>query len=192
MKKVVLGIIALLGVAVAGGVGGAWVLGSGYPAEHTVVLTVASRQGPAAVWRVVSNLEKQPTWRGDLSAVRQLADIDGKEAWEEVTTEGQVMTLVTTAWDPPRAITREIVDDGWFSGSWTVELVPQGMGTRVTLTEHGRIPNPFVRLMAHRFIGVRTTGTRYLRALADHLGDPQNAVEALEVVPAEGGSRAAR
>lgn len=192
MRKAVVAVVAVLGVGVVAAAGGAWMKGAQYPAEHRVQVTVASRQGPAAVWRVVTDFEQQPTWRTDLSAVRQLDDIGGKPAWEEVTTEGQVSTFVTTGWDPPRTLNRDIVDDGYFSGSWTIELVPQGMGTRITLTEQGRIPNPYVRLMAHELVGVSTTSTAYLRALADHLGDPQNRVEEVEVTPAGGGSQAAR
>ena len=156
--------------------GGAWVAGARLPEHHEIRLTVATRQGPLAVWRVVSDFEQQPIWREDLTSVERIDDIAGNPAWRETGSGGESKTLVTAAWSPPHSLQRDIVADGHVLGSWTVDLMPEGMGTRVTLIERARTPNPITRLVNHRFGGAEPSGATLLRSLADHLGDPQNQV----------------
>ena len=76
----------------------AWNAGNAIPEDHEMRFTVASQQGPAAVWAVVSDLEGQPAWRKDLEAVEQIEDIAGKPAWREDTTAGSSTTMVTAMW----------------------------------------------------------------------------------------------
>ncbi|MEC7949480.1 MAG: SRPBCC family protein [Myxococcota bacterium] len=163
----------------------AWNAGNAIPEDHEMRFTVASQQGPAAVWAVVSDLEGQPAWRKDLEAVEQIEDIAGKPAWREDTTAGSSTTMVTAMWSPPHSLRRDIVSDGYLMGSWRIDLVPEGMGTRISLVERGHTPNPIARLINARVGGVGSEGQTYLRFLADHLGDAKNKVVAVDSVPAE-------
>ena len=56
--------------------------------------------------------------------------------------------LETTEFQPPVRMVRTIADDHkHFSGSWEYVLAPDGEGTRLTLTERGRVNSPFARAM---------------------------------------------
>jgi hypothetical protein len=179
MKKVLaIGVGAL---ALGGGAfGAAWIAGSDLPEDLELEVAVASRQGPTAVWGVVSDFERHGAWRDDVTSVERVGDIAGKPAWRETGLMGESRTYVTAAWSPPHSLRRDLVEDGYLMGSVSVELVPEGMGTRVTLVERSRTPNPIARLLRQQGGGVGATGPALLRALADHLGDRQNQVIVVE------------
>lgn len=179
MKKALVIGAGVLAVGAAA-LGAAWSAGSALPEAQEVRWTVGTRQGPAAVWAVVSGFERQPTWRTDLASVEKVADIAGKPAWRESEPGGQARTWVTAAWTPPHSLRRDLVDDGEPVGSWTIDLLPEGMGTRVTLIERRQTPNPLARLAQGDLRAGGALGATYLRALADHLGDPQNQVAEVE------------
>jgi hypothetical protein len=179
VQRLSIGLLVVAVVAVAG-VAGVWTAGSRLPAEQTVEMVVATRQGPAAVWRVIADFEGQPNWHAGLAGVRGVEDAAGRPAYEETTSDGKTFTLVTTNWDPPRTLTRELVGDRWVSGSRSFRVAPEGLGTRVKLTVNYQIANPFVRWVEVSVKGLDVAPHRYLRALANHLGDPQNQIERVD------------
>jgi len=179
MKKVLAIVVGALALG-GGAFGMSWIAGSALPEDQESTMTVSSRQGPSAVWRVVSDFEQHATWREDLVAVERVDDIAGNPAWREFGVGGDATTFVTAAWSPPHSLRRDIVEDGYLMGSVQIDLLPEGMGTRVTLVERRRTPSPVARLVKQRFGGNESTGHALLRALADHLGDPQNQVAEVE------------
>jgi hypothetical protein len=184
MKKAVgIGVAVVAGGAVA--LGGAWIVGTTLPAEHEVRLSVATRQGPAAVWKIVSDLEAQPAWRSDLTKVERVEDIAGKAAWRETSADGDARILVTAGWSPPHSLQRDHVEDGYLRGTVSVDLVPEGMGTRVTVTEKQFTPSPLGRVTQRVFGRTGTSAAFYLRSLADHLGDTGNKVVVADEPPPE-------
>jgi hypothetical protein len=52
-----------------------------------------------------------------------------------------------------------------FGGTWTIDLKPEGAGTRVTITEHGEVYNPIFRFMSRFVFGHTATIDAYLTAL---------------------------
>ena len=61
-----------------------------------------------------------------------------------------------------RLVTR-IADTGLpFGGQWTYELVPDGEGTRLTITEDGEVYNPLFRFVSRFVMGHTATIERYL------------------------------
>ena len=179
MNRVVLGVVGAVGL-VGVAVGGAWVAGSAMPADSEVHLSVATRQGPAAVWQIVSDFENQPAWRDDIVSVERVEDVAGKPAYRETDSSGDTRTLVTSRWESPHSIQRDVVKDGYLLGSWSLGLRPEGMGTRVTLSETSRTPSPFRRLAKAVLGWEMASGAAYLRALADHLGDTDNQINLVE------------
>jgi hypothetical protein len=60
------------------------------------------------------------------------------------------MVLVTTRSEPPALLVRTIADEAkFFSGDWTYALAPDGAGTALLLTEHGRVHVAVPRAMMH-------------------------------------------
>jgi hypothetical protein len=150
-------------------------VGSRQPASHTVSRALLLKQPPEAVWAVVSDLGGQTAWQPFLQHVKRLPDRDGKETWE-VKNKGAgapPMTLVVTEKTPPRRLVGTIDDaKKVFSGRWEFELSPVEGGSRVAVTEHGTIPNPFFRGMFKLFGRPDQYIVQYLKALAGKFGEP--------------------
>ncbi len=66
---------------------------------------------------------------------------------------------------PPRRLVTRVVDGLPYGGSWTIELVPQGTETRVTITENGEVYNPVFRFVSRFVIGHTATIDKYLAGL---------------------------
>jgi uncharacterized protein YndB with AHSA1/START domain len=166
-------LIYLLGIpaALAGGfLVVARMLGARHPPEHSFARTVALPAPPEEVWKVITDYAGQTAWQPWLRSVERVADRDGAEAWRVQQKAGPPMVLVTRESLPPSRLVREIVDEKKvFSGTWTWELAAEGEGTRLTLTENGRIENPIFRFMLHAF-GPSKYVDNYLRALGTRLG----------------------
>ena len=124
----------------------AFMVGSLRPADHAASITVRLAQPDSVVWATVSDFPKVPEWFTDVESVERVADVDGQPAWREKY-GGFTVTNVVRVWNPPRKIVREILPSGSFSGTWTIELAPDGAGTTLTITEHGHVGNPLFRAM---------------------------------------------
>ena len=166
LRLLVLGATTLLGLPVLA----AFLLGLATPSEHQLRLAMKTQQGPAAVWPVVSNWEHQPEWRPSVASVEGLEPVGGRPAWRILDQDGDATEVAMIAWNPPLAFTWRVESER-FSGTWTVELVREGLGTGIILTERGRIPNPLVRLVAHRLGSLDAEAEGWLLDLAKKLGE---------------------
>ena len=144
-----------------------FVLGITAPKEHTATVTQRFAASDSAIYRIASDFEQVPSWFSEVRSVRRIADVDGRAAYRE-NYGGFEVTNVVRELTPHRRIVREILPEGAFSGSWTMDLAPDGDGTRVTLTEQGRVENVFFRAMM-RFGDNRKTMLGYLEALRGKL-----------------------
>ena len=145
------------------------VAGSLKPRDHVAAISFTINQPDSVVWAVVSDFEKVPEWNHDMvQSVRRIADVDGRPTYREKY-GGFEMTNVVRELVPDRRFVREILPEGSFSGSWTVELAPEGSGTRVSITERGRVDNPFFRGMM-AFSDPRATMRKYAAALGRKFG----------------------
>ena len=166
---IVVGALAALGVVL-------FVVGLVRPKTHVATRTFRLAKPPADVWAVVSDFARVPEWFSEVSKIERIADSDGKPAWKETYGGRFEATVVTTEWVEPRKIVREILPSGPFSGSWTLELAPDGEGTRLTITEQGTVANPFFRGMMVFHDNYKTM-TRYATALARRLGTESAVVQ---------------
>jgi|SRR6516165_248743 uncharacterized protein YndB with AHSA1/START domain len=142
------------------------------PRYHVAARALRSKQPPEEVWKVINDFAGTPTWHPEIKKVEPVADDRGRTVWRETDRRGYPLLLETVASEPPRRLVRAIADeDGPFSGQWEFELVPEDTGCRLTLTEHGQIPNPFFRLMFRLFMTPTLYIEMYLQALAVKLGD---------------------
>jgi len=143
------------------------IIGALRPADHVASITAQLPVSDSSAWAVVSDFEKVPTWFADVTRVERIADVDGKPAYREQY-GGFAVTNVVLAWDPPRKLVREILPSGSFSGTWTIELSPDGTGCRITITEHGHVGNPLFRAMM-MFADNQKTMRHYVEALRGKL-----------------------
>lgn len=144
-------------------------IGALLPRGHRATRRIRVARTRDAVWSRVADIEAQPSWREDLSAVTRLPDRDGHAVWRE---EGRnPLAFETLVADAPARLVRRIVSDGPFGGQWTIALADDGAGTTVTVTEDGELYSPLFRFASRFVLGYTRTIDGYLRMLARSLGD---------------------
>lgn len=142
------------------------------PEEHHASRTLKTKQSPQAIWDAINDHASEPQWRSDVASVASLGQRDGKPVWQENYKDGNKVALITTESKPPTRMARELTDvDGPFSGRWEIDIQPTPSGSNVTITEIGKVSNPFFRFVSRFIIGHSTFMERYLRGLAGKFGE---------------------
>lgn len=142
------------------------------PEEHHASRTLITKQSPQAIWDAINDHANEPQWRSDVASISSLGERNGKPVWREDYKDGNKVTLITTESKPPTRMVRELTDlDGPFSGRWEIDISPTPEGSRVTITEIGKVSNPFFRFVSKYVIGHTTFMERYLTGLAAKFGE---------------------
>lgn len=151
-------------------------IGRGVPSEHVASCSVRLKQSPESVWAVIADVAAYPSWAWNVSRVEKLADRSGHDVWKQVMGRN-AFVLETTRIEPPRLLERTIAEDKMFGGTWTYELVQEVGGTRVKLTERGRVKAAIPRAMMKLFFGYHYYMVKHLESLARKFGEPQAATD---------------
>jgi hypothetical protein len=161
---VVLGlIVALILVVLIGGLM--------LPEEHHASRTLGTKQSPQVIWDTINDHANETQWRADVANVVSLGERNGKPVWQENYKDGNKVTLMTTESKPPFRMVRELTDlEGPFSGRWEIDIAPTPDGSKVKITEIGKVSNPFFRFVSKYIIGHTTFMERYLNGLAGKFG----------------------
>jgi len=168
MVWVLVAIIAVVGLAVF-----AVIVGLFLPPEHVASRTLRVERPPEVIWQVITDYADQPIWRSELSAIERLPDRQGHQVWRERHQQGRPITLEIAETIRPRRLVTRIADEGGpFSGRWEFDITPAGSGSQVTITEFGRLPNPFFRFVSRFIIGQTAFIEQYLSGLASKFGEP--------------------
>lgn len=147
-----------------------YAIGAMLPVAHTATTSAYIDARPDRVWTLITDVESFPDWRPDVETVTRLDDRDGRPVWRETMSTGEI-TFAAEAWDPPRRLVARIDDDDLpFGGAWTYEVEPDGLGTRLTITEDGEVYNPLFRFMSRFIFGHEATMRAYLDAVRQELG----------------------
>lgn len=118
-----------------------WAGGALLPIAHEATGSATFDVPPVTLHQIIADRERYPEW------------------WDDDTP-----TMVIENRPPDRLVTR-IVDGLPFGGTWTFEVVPDGTGSRLTITERGEIYNPIFRIMSRYVFGHTATIDRFLTAL---------------------------
>jgi uncharacterized protein YndB with AHSA1/START domain len=161
---VILAILVLVLVTLA-------IAGAMLPQEHTVTRSIVLKQSAESIWAAVTDHANEPQWRTDVASITRLPERNGHEVVEEKYKNGDLMEIETVEAQPPFKLVREVVDNAIFSGRWTYTITPEVQGTRLTITEHGSVPNPVFRLISRFVIGHTTAIDKFLRALSAKFGE---------------------
>ena len=166
LKFIVRAIIALL--ALVGIVYGA---GMTMPREHLAssrIQLTAPRDSVFAVLRAFGNY---PRWNPDFKSSVRGQSRRGRETWvQEV--GGMTMSVEFKTVEAPSRMVTEVVTDeksDW-GGVWTYDLVANGSGTEVTITEDGWIKSPLFRVMM-KAKGTHSTMDGVLKSLGARFGE---------------------
>jgi hypothetical protein len=167
MKKWLL-IVASILVALVLGI---LLAGALLPEEHRASRTLTTRQTPQAIWDAINDHANEPVWRSDVASVQKMPDRNGHAVWQENYKDGNTLALETTESKPPIRMVREIAEEGPFSGRWEIDIEATPSGSNVTITEIGKVSNPFFRFVSHYVIGLTTQMEKYLTNLAAKFGE---------------------
>lgn len=152
-------LIALIGVAL--------------PQGHVATSSRTFAHSADRVFAAISDVRRYPEWRPDVRNVTVLSEQPLR--WREDGTNGTVEFEVVEHAAPTRQIVAIVSEDLPFGGRWEYELVPDGSGTRLTITERGEVYNPIFRFMARFIFGYTKTTNDYLAALETYLArEPRN------------------
>lgn len=146
-------------------------VGAMLPVEHVASASAAYARPPQQVWDAITDYQRFPQWRTGVAHVEARTFSDGARGWVEDGANGP-MPLAIDAEEPPRRLVMRIASDELpFGGTWTYELAPEGAGTRLRITEDGRVTNLFFRFMARFVFGHTSTMATYLTDLGAHFGE---------------------
>jgi uncharacterized protein YndB with AHSA1/START domain len=169
---VVVGVLVLLVAAIAA-------IGMMLPQNHVAARTVRVRQTPEQVFAIISDVEKMPTWREDVTRVEILPVDDGRMMFREHGSDAVTYRVETS--EPPRRRVVRIADGNLpYGGTWTYDVTPvsaapaAGRGaalTQITITERGEVYNPIFRFMSRFVFSHNATIDAYLIALGKKCGE---------------------
>lgn len=153
------------------------VLGTRLPEEHVASASVVLKQPRQAVWDVVSDIGGHKNWVKGLTSIERLPDRDNHEAWRQRMGRNSFV-LVFSEKQPPERMVGTIDDEAqFFSGRWEYALTEEPGGTRITLTEHGRVRLAIPRAMMEYLMGKHTYLKKHLRDLAARFGEDKARIE---------------
>ena len=148
--------------AIAGTLAVVYIAGSMIPEEHVASVTADYAAAPERIYAVISDAKKFLEWRTGLKSVEVKDGII-----TEVSGFGPMSYRFSEQVPARRLVTADTggKEKGW-TGSWTFEIEPNGSGSRLTITERGRVFSPFFRLMSKLFFSHEETARRYHADLA--------------------------
>ena len=146
-------------------------IGSSLPQNHTVARTLRLSASPDTVWSTITDVAGYPSWRRDLDSVQVIQSPSGRTSWREIHGSDKLAFEAETM-DRPTHFVARITDKGIpFGGAWDYRIVPDGTGSRLTITENGEVYNPVFRFASKYLIGHSSTIDKYLTYLATRLGE---------------------
>ena len=148
-----------------------WAIGAAIPREHSASRIARYKQPPEKIWAAITDVESFPQWRKDMKGVKRLPDVNGKPAWVETLSTGE-MPLQVEEWNPPQRLVMRIVDEKLpFGGTWTYEVVSVEGGATLRLTENGFVKPALFRFMSKYIFGYTATMEQYLKDLGKKFGE---------------------
>jgi hypothetical protein len=139
------------------------------PVGHVASRSLALGAPPDAVFDTIANVETFPAWWKDISRVEMLPADDGRTRFRQHSSTGPIVMEVIERTPPSRFVTKIADPDQPFGGTWTWEIVPEGSGSRLTITERGEVYNPIFRFMSRFIFGHTATIDSCLAALQSKL-----------------------
>ena len=154
-------VYALLGLVIlaAGLYGWGWIL----PEDHVVELTREIGAGPDLVFARIVDFKAASQWRRDVKSVTY--DRAAQRVVEQNSMGEMPYRIVRL--DAPRRLETEI-DGGkelGFGGTWVFEVEAVGAGSRVKITERGRVYSALFRVMGKLYFPADKTAREYLEDL---------------------------
>ena len=141
------------------------IIGYSLPKEHSATRVARVALPPEAVYALLTDVDKYPSWRPGVRALTRQPDRDGRPAWTEEVS-GMKIPLHFEKMERPSLLVARIADPSLpFGGTWTYRLAPAAGGSEVTITEDGEVYNPFFRFMSRFVFGHTATLDEFVKNL---------------------------
>lgn len=150
--------LLLVAAVVVGFVVVVWVSGMFIPKNHRATRMARFHQSPAVLWQTITDYERFPQWRSNVTRVEAMASSYGLPAHREWDKYGHALPMDTLESDPPHRCVGRIADPKLpFGGTWTMEISETPGGSALRITEDGEIRNPIFRFVSRFFLGYTAT-----------------------------------
>ncbi|EQA53560.1 LIC10604 family protein [Leptospira kmetyi] len=147
-----LGFLILLGFGVYG-------LGASLPVEHSSSLERVFKTSPNTIYSMIRDFKQYPTWRPNLKHIDEISPA----SWKETDSHKEIMTYSFIRDQKDALIESKIMDeDKPFGGSWTFEIASVEGGTKLKITENGKVFSPVFRFFSKFVFGHTATMQTYL------------------------------
>ena len=141
------------------------IVGYSLPKAHSVSRTATVPLPPDAVFALLLDVDRYPSWRPGVKSLQRHADRDGRPAWTEEVS-GMKIPLYFERLERPSLLVSRIADPSLpFGGSWTYRVEPAPGGATLTITEDGEVYNPFFRFMSRFVFGHTATLDEFIKNL---------------------------
>jgi uncharacterized protein YndB with AHSA1/START domain len=151
------------GIAIAGAL--VVVIGYSLPKGHTATASTHVAMPPEAVYSILTDVDKYPSWRPGVKTLTRQPDREGRPAWTEEVSGMKIPLYFETMERPSRLVARIADPSLPFGGTWTYRMAPAVGGTQVTITEDGEVYNPFFRFMSRFVFGYQATLDEFVKNL---------------------------
>jgi uncharacterized protein YndB with AHSA1/START domain len=164
---IVLGVVGVIALAMLV----LYVLGRRLPEEHIASASITLKQPQAVVWDAISDIAGHKQWVKGLTKLERMPDRDNHPVWRQQMGRNSFLLEISEL-QPPTRMVGTIADEAqFFSGNWEYVVTPEGEGTRVLLTERGRVKLAIPRAMMEYLMGKDTYLKKHLRDLAAKFGE---------------------
>jgi Polyketide cyclase / dehydrase and lipid transport len=148
------------------------IVGAMLPKAHSVSRTARVALPPAALYALLTDVERYPSWRPDVTSLQRRPDRHGMPAWIEGT-GGMTIPMVFEHMEPQLLVARIDSTGLPFGGTWTYRIQPlPGNESALTITEDGEVSNVFFRFMSRFVFGHYATMDAFIRNLQARAAKP--------------------
>jgi ribosome-associated toxin RatA of RatAB toxin-antitoxin module len=141
------------------------IIGYSLPKGHSATRVARVALPPDAVYAILIDVDKYPSWRPGVKALTRQPDREGRPAWTE-DVSGMKIPLHFEKMERPSLLVARIAEASLpFGGTWTYRIAPAAGGAEVTITEDGEVYNPFFRFMSRFVFGQTATLDEFVKNL---------------------------
>ena len=141
------------------------IIGYSLPKAHSVTRTATVALAPDALYALLADVDRYPSWRPGVKSLERHPDYEGKPAWTEEAS-GMKIPLRFERMERPSLLVTRITDPSLaFGGTWTYRIAAAPGGSTLTITEDGEVYNPIFRFMSRFVFGHTATLDEFLKDL---------------------------